>query len=87
MTYIVSYDLQKVGADYSGLYSALQEWNASRIQSSVWALQTDLSLASLYDDLLSRLNAEKDRLLIIPFVITQPYKNYNAANKLTNLSG
>ncbi|TAK05278.1 hypothetical protein EPO33_04915 [Patescibacteria group bacterium] len=65
MTYLVSYDLRKVGKDYSTLHAALRQFAYARPLESVWLVKTSLSGDELRTHLLGSGGLDaNDRLLI-----------------------
>ncbi len=64
--YLVAYDLDKPGQDYSDLYDDLNAVGASRIQDSVWALKGDWNVEALQQRLHAHLDSN-DRLLVVRF--------------------
>lgn len=61
--YIVTYDLNKVGQDYSALINAIGAYSCSHPMESTWFIKTDKTAAVLYNDL-SRFIDTNDRLFI-----------------------
>jgi hypothetical protein len=61
--YIITYDLNKVGQDYSGLIGAIRAYLCSHPMESTWFVKTDKTSVSLYNDL-SRFIDTNDRLFI-----------------------
>jgi CRISPR-associated endonuclease Cas2 len=61
--YLVSYDLDKPGQDYSDLIKRLREFGATRILYSEWFLAHTATAEQLRDDLL-RFMDDNDRILV-----------------------
>lgn len=62
--YLVSYDLDKPGQDYTDLTKRLEEFGAQRILYSEWFLSHTATAAELRDDLL-RFMDSNDRILVV----------------------
>jgi hypothetical protein len=61
--FLISYDLDKPGQDYSALIARLNEHGAVRVLLSQWALRTSWTAVQLRDDLTKYIDAN-DRLLV-----------------------
>src|SRR5258708_26701762 len=65
MSYLVCYDLDKPGQDYTDVIAALQNLGARRIQLSVWLLSAPALTAVQIRDHLSQFIDGNDRLLVL----------------------
>ena len=64
-TYIISYDLNKPGQDYAGLYDALKtEKSWWHHLDSTWCVVSDKTAAQLRDKLQAKMDAN-DALLVV----------------------
>ena len=62
-SYLICYDLDKPGQDYSDLISELEGMSARRIQYSVWLVDSNSSATEVRDTL-SRFIDNNDRLFV-----------------------
>ncbi len=53
MKYIVSYDLDRPGQDYTNLINLLNHLGALHLQESVWIVESNLTATALGNNLLS----------------------------------
>lgn len=83
--FIISYDLRKPDYDYQPLYDALAEWGAKRVQDSVWGLRSEATAEHVFDDLWRHMHNEKDRLFVVTFDKTEPFKAQNSITKLSSI--
>lgn len=63
MRYLVTYDLNKPGQDYTTLFEALDKLGAKRALLSTWVLRSDYTSAQIRDYLRRFIDAN-DRLLV-----------------------
>jgi hypothetical protein len=61
--YLVSYDLDKPGQDYTKLIDRIKQYGAVRVLKSQWALGTTLTAVQLRDDLKDYIDSN-DRMLV-----------------------
>lgn len=61
--YIVTYDLNKAGQDYSGLIGAIKAYPYSYPMKSAWLIKTNKTASEINTDLLRFIDAN-DRLFI-----------------------
>jgi len=65
MSYLICYDLDKPGQDYTDVIAALEKLGAQRIQYSVWLLYAPALTAIQIRDHLAQFIDGNDRLLIV----------------------
>jgi CRISPR-associated endonuclease Cas2 len=65
MSYLICYDLDKPGQDYTDVIAALEELGAKRIQYSVWLLYAPALSAIQIRDHLAQFIDGNDRLLVV----------------------
>jgi CRISPR/Cas system-associated endoribonuclease Cas2 len=63
-SYLISYDLDKPGQNYSGLIDRLKQLGAVKILYSEWVLRTTSTAVQLRDDLKRFIDAN-DMLLVV----------------------
>lgn len=63
-TYLISYDLDKPGQDYTGIIARLKELGASKILFSEWVLRNEATAVAIRDDL-KRFIDPTDMLLVV----------------------
>jgi hypothetical protein len=61
--YIVTYDLNKVGQDYSNLIKAIKAYPCSHPMESTWFVKANVTATDLYNDL-SRFIDRNDSIFI-----------------------
>lgn len=78
--YLVSYDLNAPGKDYSLLYASIKELSSSwwHYLDSTWFIQTELPPSVLRDKLRQVLDST-DRIIVIK--VTLPWASYNLSDK------
>jgi len=64
MVYIVSYDLNRPGQDYSGLHRELNTFAWAKLGGSAYAVETELSAQQLRERLQPHVDAN-DRLYVL----------------------
>lgn len=67
VNYLVSYDLNKSGKDYDGVYKAIEKASSGtwcRPLESVWVIQSNLTTQAIYDVIAPHIDSN-DRLLVI----------------------
>jgi CRISPR-associated endonuclease Cas2 len=62
--FLIAYDLDKPGQDYSRLIDALERLGAQRAQFSLWVLRRDYTAVQIRDYLRQFIDAN-DRLLVV----------------------
>ena len=72
--FVVSYDLDKPGQDYSGLVNRLKQHGATRIQYSQWVLRSTWTAMQLLNDLGAYLDSN-DRILVVQVAGDWAYRN------------
>lgn len=65
MKYLISYDLSNPGKDYSSLYKALSDIEATKVLMSQWIANLDNTNAVFIRDKIWQFMDLKDRLLIV----------------------
>ncbi|MFV8869115.1 hypothetical protein [Serratia fonticola] len=71
--YTVSYDLNKKGQNYNGLYEELKKTDHLHVLDSTWFVNTNESADVLSQRLRSRVD-ENDYILVIK--VTKPYQGW-----------
>ena len=67
MTYLIDYDLNSPGKDYTGLIEHLKStYSWAKICRSSWAVKSNLSAVQIRDDLRRYLDSN-DRLFVVEF--------------------
>ncbi len=61
--FLISYDLDKPGQNYTGLIARLKEIGAVRVLMSQWVVEQDCTCADLRDDLKAYMDSN-DRILV-----------------------
>lgn len=87
MNYVVSYDLNAPGQDYSGVHKAIQSASTGvwcRPLESVWVIQSNLSSASIYNAIAPNLD-KTDHLFVAE--ITSNYFGYLDTKVVNYLKG
>ena len=74
---LIAYDLRRAGYDYRPFFSDMLAAGASRLQASLWGVNTTESAVNICERLWKKLDAEKDRLLVAAVDISQPYRSEN----------
>jgi CRISPR/Cas system-associated endoribonuclease Cas2 len=77
--YLVSYDLDKPGQDYTDLIKRLQEFKAVRVLYSEWFLSHTATAAQLRDDLLRFMDGN-DRILVTELKNSAAWQNLMIEN-------
>ena len=79
-TYLVSYDLNTPGKDYSLLYASIKELSGSwwHYLDSTWFIRTELPPSVLRDKLRQVLDST-DQIIIIK--VTLPWASYNLSDE------
>jgi CRISPR/Cas system-associated endoribonuclease Cas2 len=83
--YLISYDLRKPDFDYDDLYAELANIHAKHVQDSVWGVRTNQTATEVFDRLWTKMHNAKDRLFVVTFDKSQPYKSENAITLLKDL--
>lgn len=65
MSYLICYDLDKPGQDYSDLIPALKKLSAKRIEMSVWFLSSTVLTPTQIVNHLAQFVDSNDRLLVV----------------------
>lgn len=67
MNFLVSYDLNKSGKNYDGVFQAIKDASTGkwcRPLKSVWVIQSNLSAQAVYETIAPHLDSD-DRILVI----------------------
>ena len=86
--FLIIYDLRKPDFDYEPLYAVLAEMNATRLQTSLWGVNTTSTADEVFERLWPHLNGGvggTDRLLVMLFNQDGDYKTINSMNRLMDL--
>jgi CRISPR-associated endonuclease Cas2 len=75
MSYLVCYDLDKPGQDYTDVINALEKLRARRIQYSVWLLYAPTLTTVQVRDHLAQFIDGNDRLLVVGLQNIAAWKN------------
>lgn len=82
--YLVSYDLRKPDYDYQPLYDELENYDATRVQESVWVLCSNQNAGQIHNVLWQHMHSSEDRLLVTQ--MKDNWKSINAIRKIKPLS-
>lgn len=64
--YLITYDLDRPGQDYTDLLAYLRKLGATRVLESVWLLKSDLEHGALRDQIRSNGRVDtNDRILVV----------------------
>jgi hypothetical protein len=61
---LVTYDLNRPGQDYHGLWAYLRQYQARRILLSVWVLKTEKTAANLLAEMTEHLLDNNDKVFV-----------------------
>jgi hypothetical protein len=71
--YLVTYDLNKVGQNYSGLYEEIKKYSWAKLSESSYVIETNKSVETVLSEMRKCLDSN-DTIYIIS--LTQPWTGY-----------